>query len=154
MSFTKSIQLSIIDLDEAKVFAALINESITTQHKESFNKKNLDIGATQASNGAYEYTFQNSGFSGKAKLVVGWDMKHVDGANKRFMALNFNHKFGSRLFQDSIESIEGLPDKGYFGGMLIGGFLSFAGCMGYAYYTEALDVFFFFFVILVGGWLS
>ena len=138
---SKSIKLSITDLEEAKTFAAGINESISQKQAEVFSSCNLNTGSQLAENGTYNYNFKNESFSGDAKLVVGWDMQHVNGENKKFMALNFNNKFGNSRFRESIADIEKLPDKGYFSGMFIGGFLSFAGCMGYAYYTKALDVF-------------
>ena len=154
MSYSKSIQLSITDLEEAKKLAAGINQSISQKQVEVFSAGDLKVTSNLAENGTYEYRFQNECFQAEANLVVGWDMQHVNGENKKFMALNFKNKFGNKQFQDLLPEIKKLPDKGYFGGMLIGGFLSFAGCMGYAYYTEALDVFFFFIVILVVGWLS
>lgn len=130
MSFSKSIKLSITDLEEAKTFAAGINESISQKQAEVFSSCNLNTGSQLAENGTYNYYFKNESFSGDAKLVVGWDMQHVNGENKKFMALNFNNKFGNSRFRESIADIEKLPDKGYFSGMFIGGFLSFAGCMG------------------------
>lgn len=154
MTFAKSVQLSITELNEAKEFAEDVHKKILKSQASIDPTLKLELKSEICENGSYIYTFQNDLFTGKANLVFGWDMQHVNGESKKFMALNFNNKFGSREFLNSIENIEKLPYKYYLGGMFFGALIGFAACMRYAYYTEKLDVFFFFIVILVGGWLS
>jgi hypothetical protein len=154
MSFLKSIQLSVSDLDEAKLFGEGVSVKIKDAMNQSFPDGDVDCESSVTADGTYLYSMGNASLKGRTKLVVGWDMKNINGENIRFMAINYSGKAGHQSFLASKETIEKLPNYGYFGGMLLGALVTFAACMVYAYYTEALDVFFFAILILLGGWLS
>lgn len=154
MDFRKNIQLSISDLNEAKNFAHSVNTRISQVIQETFPSQQFNSSCYELENGNIVHKIENSAFEGTFEIVVGWDQKNIDGQNRKFMALNTSGKGENRSFKEKEPSIQKLPDKGYYGGALIGGGIGFAVCMLYAMETDDFNMILFFVVILVSGWIG
>ena len=64
MSFSKSIKLSIVDLEEAKSFADEVHATICQSLHKSFREGDIELNSDLTANGSYEYHIGNENFSG------------------------------------------------------------------------------------------
>ena len=154
MTFRKNIQLSISDLDEAKMFANKTNERFKSVVSETFPQESFSVDFHKQENGNLVYNISNDSFTGKFEIVVGWDQKNIDGQNLKFMALNTSGSGENASFKSKETAIQKLPDKGYYGGAIAGGALGFGICMAYAVSSDDFNVILFFIFILVTGWIG
>ena len=154
MSFRKNIQLSITDLNEAKVFASKVNDRFKMAVNDSFPQTDFSLNFEEMENGNFVHNISNESFVGKFEIIVGWDQKNIDGKNVKFMALNTSGRGENVSFKNKEAAIQKLPDKGYYGGALTGGGIGFGICMWYASESDDFNIILFFIFMIVTGWLG